>query len=68
MRFTIPLSLIAGASLVKASVTVYLCGDSTMALNGAGDGDTDGWGNYLAQYITRPVVNDGMFCETICQE
>ncbi|KAG8881958.1 hypothetical protein FRB98_004036 [Tulasnella sp. 332] len=48
-----------GASLVKASVTVYLCGDSTMALGGAGDGDTDGWGQYLAQYITRPVVNDG---------
>lgn len=33
---------LAGASLVKGSVTVYLCGDSTMALNGAGDGDTDG--------------------------
>jgi len=28
-----------------------------MALGGAGDGDTDGWGNYLAQYITRPVEN-----------
>ncbi|KAG8862078.1 hypothetical protein FRB96_002108 [Tulasnella sp. 330] len=49
-----------GASLVKASVTVYLCGDSTMALGGAGDGDTDGWGQYLAQYITRPVVNDAI--------
>lgn len=55
--------------------TVYLAGDSTMALNGAGSGTgtngdflrpsdvspklmiTLGWGEYLAQFLTIPVVN-----------
>ncbi|KAJ3044614.1 hypothetical protein HDV00_001540 [Rhizophlyctis rosea] len=38
--------------------TVYLAGDSTMAKNGGGSGFTsDGWGQYLGQYLTIPVVN-----------
>ncbi|KAG9013099.1 Rhamnogalacturonan acetylesterase [Tulasnella sp. JGI-2019a] len=63
MRFSIAYAstlALSGALLVKGSVTVYMCGDSTMAKGGAGDGDTDGWGQYLAQYITRPVVNDAI--------
>jgi len=39
--------------------TVYLAGDSTMAPGGGGAG-TDGWGQYLAQYLTIPVVNDAI--------
>jgi len=39
--------------------TVYLAGDSTMAKGGGGSG-TDGWGQYLAQYLTLPVVNDAV--------
>ncbi|KAG9024946.1 hypothetical protein FRB95_010848, partial [Tulasnella sp. JGI-2019a] len=63
MRFPIASTatlVMSGALLAKASVTVYMCGDSTMAPNGADDGATDGWGQYLAQYITRPVVNDAI--------
>ncbi|KAF8582914.1 carbohydrate esterase family 12 protein [Ramaria rubella] len=41
------------------SQTVYLAGDSTMAPGGGGPG-TDGWGQYLAQYLTIPVVNDAI--------
>ncbi|KAF9057255.1 rhamnogalacturonan acetylesterase [Panaeolus papilionaceus] len=56
--------------------TVYLAGDSTMARNGGGSGGdgiqfnkvlkqwkTDnliGWGQYLAQYLTIPVVNNAI--------
>jgi rhamnogalacturonan acetylesterase len=36
---------------------VYLCGDSTMAKNGANDGATDGWGQYFGMYSTVSVVN-----------
>ncbi|KAG6868872.1 hypothetical protein C0993_008620 [Termitomyces sp. T159_Od127] len=36
--------------------TVYLAGDSTMAKGGGGSG-TDGWGQYLGQYLTIPVIN-----------
>ncbi|PPQ78554.1 hypothetical protein CVT24_001649 [Panaeolus cyanescens] len=39
--------------------TVYLAGDSTMARNGGGNG-SDGWGQYLAQYLTIPVVNSAV--------
>ncbi|KAG9025655.1 Rhamnogalacturonan acetylesterase [Tulasnella sp. JGI-2019a] len=63
MRFsltTVTTLALSGALLVKGSVTVYLCGDSTMAKGGGGDGATDGWGQYLAQYITRAVVNDAI--------
>jgi len=45
----------AVASVVSAQ-TVYLAGDSTMAKGGGGAG-TDGWGQYLSQYLTLPVVN-----------
>ncbi|KAK0233632.1 rhamnogalacturonan acetylesterase [Armillaria fumosa] len=36
--------------------TVYLAGDSTMAKDGGGSG-TDGWGQYLGQYLSVTVVN-----------
>ncbi|KAJ7619186.1 rhamnogalacturonan acetylesterase, partial [Mycena polygramma] len=39
--------------------TVYLAGDSTMAPGGGGSG-TDGWGQYLGQYLTIPVVNSAI--------
>ncbi|ESK90914.1 rhamnogalacturonan acetylesterase [Moniliophthora roreri MCA 2997] len=39
--------------------TVYLAGDSTMARNGGGSG-TDGWGQYLQQYMSIPVVNSAI--------
>ncbi|RVD80550.1 uncharacterized protein DFL_008445 [Arthrobotrys flagrans] len=38
--------------------TLYLCGDSTMARNGANDGSTDGWGNQVAKYFTGITVNN----------
>lgn len=41
----------------RATPTVYLCGDSTMAKNGANDGDTDGWGQYFGDLSTLTVVN-----------
>jgi rhamnogalacturonan acetylesterase len=41
----------------RATPTVYLCGDSTMARNGANDGVTDGWGQYMGTYTTVSVVN-----------
>lgn len=41
----------------RATPTVYLCGDSTMANKGANDGDTDGWGQYFGKYATVSVVN-----------
>ncbi|KAI3400050.1 hypothetical protein diail_4588 [Diaporthe ilicicola] len=41
----------------RATPTVYLCGDSTMAKGGAGDGATDGWGQYFGTYSTATVVN-----------
>ncbi|KAF7550324.1 hypothetical protein G7Z17_g5806 [Cylindrodendrum hubeiense] len=41
----------------RATPTVYFCGDSTMAKNGANDGDTDGWGNYIGNYVSLTTVN-----------
>lgn len=41
----------------RATPTIYLCGDSTMARLGANDGDTDGWGQYFGKYATVSVVN-----------
>lgn len=38
----------------RATPTVYLAGDSTMAKTGSG---LMGWGEYLSKYITLPVVN-----------
>ncbi|KAJ7040448.1 rhamnogalacturonan acetylesterase [Mycena alexandri] len=42
-------------SMVSAQ-TVYLAGDSTMALGGGGSG-TQGWGVLFPQFLTIPVVN-----------
>lgn len=41
----------------RASPTIYTCGDSTMAKDGAANGETDGWGEYLGNYTTATVVN-----------
>jgi rhamnogalacturonan acetylesterase len=46
-------------SLGARAQTVYLAGDSTMAPGGGGNG-TDGWGQYLGQFLTIPVVNDAI--------
>ncbi|TVY16649.1 Rhamnogalacturonan acetylesterase, partial [Lachnellula arida] len=43
----------------RATPTVYLAGDSTMALGGGGTG-TQGWGVYLPYSLTIPVVNDAI--------
>ncbi|KAH6916997.1 rhamnogalacturonan acetylesterase [Coprinopsis sp. MPI-PUGE-AT-0042] len=42
---------------VVLSQTVYLAGDSTMA---RGNTVTDGWGQYLQQYLSIPVVNNAI--------
>ncbi|KAJ7446493.1 rhamnogalacturonan acetylesterase [Mycena galericulata] len=47
------------SALGSYAQTVYMAGDSTMAPGGGGSG-TDGWGQYLAQYLTIPVVNDAI--------
>ncbi|KAI1848479.1 hypothetical protein JX265_008739 [Neoarthrinium moseri] len=44
----------------RATPTLYLCGDSTMAKNGANDGYTDGWGQYISKYLTISVVNNAI--------
>lgn len=41
----------------RATPTIYTIGDSTMAEGGAGNGETDGWGQYLGNYTTATVVN-----------
>jgi len=59
MRFS---QLVALCSVIAPYVygqTVYLAGDSTMAKGGGGNG-TDGWGQYLGQYLTIPVVNQAI--------
>ncbi|OOF94202.1 carbohydrate esterase family 12 protein, partial [Aspergillus carbonarius ITEM 5010] len=38
------------------ATTIYLAGDSTMATGGGGSG-TDGWGNYIAPYLTNTTSN-----------
>ncbi|ORY70996.1 carbohydrate esterase family 12 protein [Pseudomassariella vexata] len=67
MHFTSALALASLAALQvsgtpvelveRATPTLYLAGDSTMAKDGANDGDTDGWGQYIGNYLTIPVVN-----------
>ncbi|KAK3207182.1 hypothetical protein GRF29_103g180640 [Pseudopithomyces chartarum] len=66
MRFSTELCLTATFALStlatpvmekRATPTIYLAGDSTMANKGANDGATDGWGPYLSKYVTVPVVN-----------
>ncbi|CAA7265900.1 unnamed protein product [Cyclocybe aegerita] len=42
-------------SLVSGQ-TIYMAGDSTMAKGGGGSG-LEGWGTFLGQYVTIPVVN-----------
>ncbi|KAJ7161418.1 hypothetical protein C8R43DRAFT_334324 [Mycena crocata] len=51
-KLFVPLCLSLGAY----AQTVYVAGDSTMARGGGGSG-TDGWGQYLGQFLTIPVVN-----------
>ncbi|KAK7058415.1 hypothetical protein VNI00_002049 [Paramarasmius palmivorus] len=51
--------IIAAVCSTVLGQTVYLAGDSTMARNGGGSG-TDGWGQYLQQYLSIPVVNSAI--------
>lgn len=59
MRTSLVVSVFAAITAVVSGQTVYLAGDSTMAKGGGGSG-TEGWGQYLAQYLTVPVVNDAV--------
>ncbi|KAF2139763.1 carbohydrate esterase family 12 protein [Aplosporella prunicola CBS 121167] len=43
----------------RATPTVYLAGDSTMAENGGSSG-TEGWGHYLQYSLDIPVVNEAI--------
>ncbi|KAI0633362.1 carbohydrate esterase family 12 protein [Trametes polyzona] len=44
-----------------AAAKVYLAGDSTMAPNGGGRGTgTDGWGQYVGQYLDLQVLNQAI--------
>ncbi|TBU25492.1 SGNH hydrolase [Dichomitus squalens] len=43
----------------RATPTLYLAGDSTMAKGGGGNG-TEGWGQYLGYSMNIPVVNDAV--------
>jgi len=45
--------------LQVSSQTVRLAGDSTMAVGGGGSG-TQGWGVFLSQFLTIPVVNNAI--------
>lgn len=57
----VPAPAPAAAELApRATPTLYLCGDSTMAKNGANDGDTDGWGQYIGEYVSISTVNDAI--------
>ncbi|PPQ84910.1 hypothetical protein CVT25_004578 [Psilocybe cyanescens] len=58
LSFGIFTVLVAAVAAVSGQ-TVYLAGDSTMAKGGGGSG-TDGWGQYLAQYVTLSVNNLGV--------
>lgn len=67
MKFSLPALAVALGAITssaspvdlveRATPTVYLCGDSTMAKNGANNGATDGWGQYFGTYSTATVVN-----------
>ncbi|KAK6523167.1 hypothetical protein TWF694_006062 [Orbilia ellipsospora] len=46
------------AAATNPTPTLYLCGDSTMAKGGAGDGATDGWGDVVPKYFTGITVNN----------
>jgi len=61
--FSLTVTVAAVFSLVPSIVgqSVFLAGDSTMAPGGDGAGTgTDGWGQFLAQYLTIPVVNNAV--------
>ncbi|KAL0951562.1 hypothetical protein HGRIS_008244 [Hohenbuehelia grisea] len=53
------LAILSIVALGSYAQTVYLAGDSTMAKGGGGSG-SDGWGQFLAQYLTIPVVNSAI--------
>lgn len=67
MKFAISAAVVAMAAMTatakpvanqrRATPTIYTCGDSTMAKDGAANGETDGWGQYLGNYTTATVVN-----------
>ncbi|EJT79993.1 rhamnogalacturonan acetylesterase [Gaeumannomyces tritici R3-111a-1] len=52
---TAPEAATADALEARQAPRIFLCGDSTMARNTAGI--IDGWGNYLAGYVTATVEN-----------
>ncbi|KAF6766669.1 rhamnogalacturonan acetylesterase [Ephemerocybe angulata] len=49
--------VLLGLSVVCNAQTIYLAGDSTMA---RGNTVTDGWGQYLSQFVSIPVVNKAL--------
>jgi len=53
---TLKVTTTAAAS--NANPTLYMAGDSTMAKAGAGDGSTDGWGQYIGKYLSGVVVSN----------
>lgn len=67
MKFSASAAVVAMTAMVvtakpvsnqrRATPTIYTCGDSTMAKDGAANGETDGWGQYLGNYTTATVVN-----------
>lgn len=67
MKFSSPYTVVALSAITatatpvalapRATPTIYMCGDSTMAKGGAANGLTDGWGQYLGNYTTATVVN-----------
>ncbi|KAJ8084463.1 hypothetical protein PM082_003233 [Marasmius tenuissimus] len=59
--FSAILLVLATVCASVSGQTVYLAGDSTMARNGGGSGTgSDGWGQYLGQYLSIPVVNNAV--------
>ncbi|PYI01545.1 SGNH hydrolase [Aspergillus sclerotiicarbonarius CBS 121057] len=50
------LPLLASSLPTSLATTIYLAGDSTMATGGGGSG-TNGWGDYLASYLTNSTSN-----------
>jgi len=62
MRIIASLVVAFNLGLTVHGQTVYMAGDSTMARGGGGTTSpgSDGWGQYLGQYLTVPVVNDAI--------
>nr|GAT59021.1 rhamnogalacturonan acetylesterase [Mycena chlorophos] len=59
MKLLLSLCLAAFKGIRTSAQTLYLAGDSTMALGGGGDG-TQGWGVYLPNYLDMPIVNNAV--------